>query len=140
MNNTRRNIIGFALITLIMLFNTGCSALSNSALINELRFGKLIAANNALRDAATNCADQDARLRASIWAKTAINDIRAQGTYFKKESPEYIQAVGLINNLALVNRSTATPEQSCKQLRKTYKMTNEYIALLSNTPVLIAQN
>jgi hypothetical protein len=87
---------------------------------DSIKYGKLIALQDALEHAVNNCDNEKAMWRAKYWAQIGIVDIREQGGYFEKGSPEYIKAINAVNNLALISRTKTL--NSCNEMESVYSV------------------
>jgi hypothetical protein len=124
MKHTIKNTVTITILAMMLILTTGCSTLE-TAMGDSIKYGKLIALQDALEDAVNNCDNEKAMWRAKYWAQIGIVDIREQGGYFKKGTPEYFKAINAVNNLALISRTKTL--NSCNEMESVYKVTNDFI-------------
>lgn len=123
---------------LLLMLATGCTTLTAS-FSQEIKFGQLKGAQDVLYRASKMCPDEAAFTNIKFWTEKGMNETRRIGGRFKEGSPEYLEAVLLVNQLGLVLHSRDTAEK-CKHIHAAYLKTNAFINRLIKQPELLAMN
>lgn len=139
MINTKQ-LLKIAIILTLGIVATGCNSLSVS--LADVKYGKLYTMQEALDEAANNCADKSARIRALNWATIGYNDLDNSRDYLDKKSSKYGATRALMRDLSLISsRRTHDIEKLCKNFKLVAAVSHNFLANIDNTtqqPVLIA--
>ncbi len=135
MNKVNRYLKVILIIMAVLGFS-GCNNMNAS--MDNIKYGKLYTMLEALDNAAQNCTDETARLRAVEWIVIGYHDLDNSRSYMDKRSHQYQSTRSLMRSLSTISsRRISNVEKLCHNIEVAGQITREYLTSLDK-PELIA--